>query len=346
MTYIRRNIVPLLVAFVALAVALASMGVIADRVRERRGGWHEGGWGRDAHHDHARWMSDAHSDMQHGDMRDGMHSGMPGRQDGGTQPGPAQPGGARGPLLGVTVEAARDGVRIASIEPGSAAASAGVQPGDVLAQVDGHDVRSAADVRAALASAGGDSVRLTVRRDGKEQQLTANLGGDTTAAPRARRGGMPAPMQPAQPMQPGQPGQTPPGAQPFGGFTLGPELQQVLQQLAQRLLPLLLEAFRSQNFGGQNFGGGALPGLTPAPGGRSAPAVPAPATPAAPGGTVYWGTVRTLDARSITLDGALGPVTLQITPQTAVAGAVAPHVGGTATVIAAGGVAHTIAVIN
>lgn len=350
MTYVRRNLVPLLVAVAALAVAAASVVVITDRVRDWRGDRYEGRWGHDGQgEDHAHWMSEQHGPMQDR-THDEMYGGGAGRSNGGVPDGSMPRGDSRdesGPLLGVTVEIVKDGVRIASVQAGSAAAGAGVQVGDVLTQVDTRTVRSAADVRAALAAAESGSVRLTVQRGGKTQQLTANIGGGTAPSPQsgARRGmpgmpSMPAPGQPAQPMQPGQ--------QPFGGFTFGPEMQQVLQQVVQRLLQFLLEAFRSGSLGGQGSGGGLF-GLMPTPGGRSAPALPAlPATPgtAAPGTIAYWGTVRALDARSITLDGALGPVTLQITPQTVVAGAVAPHVGGTATVVAAGSVAQTIAVID
>ena len=68
------------------------------------------------------------------------------------------------------------GILVARVEPGTPAARAGVQVGDVLTEVDGRAITDAADVRDALASAKTpDAVKIIVERDKQEVTLTARI---------------------------------------------------------------------------------------------------------------------------------------------------------------------------
>lgn len=74
------------------------------------------------------------------------------------------------PLLGVSVA---DGLVVAEVLEGSAAAEAGVQPGDRIVAVAGQPVADLAAVRAAIAAVpAGETYALTVERGGREQTLT------------------------------------------------------------------------------------------------------------------------------------------------------------------------------
>jgi membrane-associated protease RseP (regulator of RpoE activity) len=93
-------------------------------------------------------------------------------------------------VIGITPElrkhfgAAEDrGVLIARVEPKSAAATAGLEVGDLIVEVRGHAVDSAGDVLSALAPAKqGDPVSIAVIRDRRPLTLQAKL---TTPPPRA-----------------------------------------------------------------------------------------------------------------------------------------------------------------
>ena len=95
---------------------------------------------------------------------------------------------ASGPRLGVMIMALTDelrthfgapedrGVLVAHVEPGSPAAKAGVQVGDVLVQVRGEPVRDASDVTSALsATKKSDKVKIEVVRDKKSITLDATI---------------------------------------------------------------------------------------------------------------------------------------------------------------------------
>jgi serine protease Do len=73
------------------------------------------------------------------------------------------------------------GVLIAKIEPGSAAARAGIQVGDVLVRVGPRRVTSGSDVIQALAAQPGERIRVAVVRRGQRVRLEATL----PSAPRA-----------------------------------------------------------------------------------------------------------------------------------------------------------------
>lgn len=73
------------------------------------------------------------------------------------------------------------GAYVTSVSSGSGAAEAGVQPGDVITQLDGSEVYTADDLIIQVRShAIGDTVTLTIVRDGAEQQLDVVLGSDTS----------------------------------------------------------------------------------------------------------------------------------------------------------------------
>ncbi len=69
------------------------------------------------------------------------------------------------------------GAFVAEVQPRTAAAEAGLQPGDVIVSIDGEPVDSAADVGAVIArSAPGDAVDIGYVRGGDERTATATLG--------------------------------------------------------------------------------------------------------------------------------------------------------------------------
>ncbi|PYN56540.1 MAG: hypothetical protein DMD92_15595 [Candidatus Rokuibacteriota bacterium] len=98
--------------------------------------------------------------------------------------GPAE-GGAQGSapsgaFLGIVVGGPRadgDGLRVASVLPGSAAARAGLGEGDVIVRLGGTVVDGFDDLRAVLRSKQpGDAVRVVYLRDGLAHTTSATLG--------------------------------------------------------------------------------------------------------------------------------------------------------------------------
>jgi S1-C subfamily serine protease len=93
-------------------------------------------------------------------------------------------GEARRALLGVsaTTEAENGsavgaGARVVSVQPGSPAADAGLQAGDVVTAIDDRPVTTSTELTAAVRSrTPGEGVGLTVRRDGESQTLEVTLG--------------------------------------------------------------------------------------------------------------------------------------------------------------------------
>jgi putative serine protease PepD len=79
--------------------------------------------------------------------------------------------------LGVRLEQAQDGVRLAEVVDGSPADDAGLEDGDVVIRVDGEAVDSVADLRGAVsAKQPGASVALELRRDGDTRTVKVELG--------------------------------------------------------------------------------------------------------------------------------------------------------------------------
>ncbi len=76
------------------------------------------------------------------------------------------------------------GVRITSVAPSSPAAVAGVQPGDVLLELDGHALDDPAGLDALLATAaGGQAARLLVLRADTAFEVPVVLAGAAAVAP-------------------------------------------------------------------------------------------------------------------------------------------------------------------
>jgi putative serine protease PepD len=83
-------------------------------------------------------------------------------------------------LLGVTTQPVPNGgtgAAIVDVNGGSAAADAGLQPGDVITAIDGATVEIPEDLGTIIAEhAPGDKVTVTFERDGQSQSVTATLG--------------------------------------------------------------------------------------------------------------------------------------------------------------------------
>ena len=100
-------------------------------------------------------------------------------------------------IQGITPELARsldlpnvNGALVSDVEAGSPAAAAGVKRGDVITALNGSAVRNSNALRNEIAELQpGTAAKLTVVRDGKEQQLTATLG---ALAPRGEHRASPA----------------------------------------------------------------------------------------------------------------------------------------------------------
>ncbi|MBP1634691.1 MAG: Bacterial leucyl aminopeptidase precursor [Acidobacteria bacterium] len=98
---------------------------------------------------------------------------------GATPPGGAPPAGGRRSSVGTVPDFAfaGPGVRVSGIVPGSPAEKAGLKEGDVLAAIDGRpiaDLRAYSEALRVLAP--GQTVRVVVVRNGKEQTVEVTLG--------------------------------------------------------------------------------------------------------------------------------------------------------------------------
>jgi regulator of sigma E protease len=63
--------------------------------------------------------------------------------------------------------------RVDGVQPDSAAAAAGFQPGDLVIAIDGHPVESFADMQRIVSTSAGDTLAVTVERNGTEITLKA-----------------------------------------------------------------------------------------------------------------------------------------------------------------------------
>lgn len=83
------------------------------------------------------------------------------------------------PLLGSGLKidsSIKSGVVVSSVESGSDAEEAGLQKNDIITKIDGTEVKSSAHLKYILYKHDiGDSVKLTIYRDGKEKELTLKL---------------------------------------------------------------------------------------------------------------------------------------------------------------------------
>lgn len=81
------------------------------------------------------------------------------------------------PWLGVALAPSRDGVSVGTAMEGSPAQQAGLRAGDRIAAIGGQSVRTPEQVIAAVnARQPGDTLEVTVEREGEPQQLTVTLG--------------------------------------------------------------------------------------------------------------------------------------------------------------------------
>lgn len=98
---------------------------------------------------------------------------------------------SHGARLGIAMQQNQQGVLVSNVSQGSAAASAGLRPGDVLVNVGGQRVVNTQQVTQAIGQRSpGDQVSLVVLRNGQRQQLNATLQG--TAADGTQRMARPA----------------------------------------------------------------------------------------------------------------------------------------------------------
>jgi serine protease Do len=96
-----------------------------------------------------------------------------------------------------------DGVTVAEVMPGSPAAQAGVQPGDIIRKFDGHDVNNFTALRSLVAQTQlNKQVELEIVRNGKPVKVTTQIKEqpiDFQSAGVSPRRGQPQPQQPRQP---------------------------------------------------------------------------------------------------------------------------------------------------
>ncbi len=88
-------------------------------------------------------------------------------------------------MLGVGTQATEDGdgVTVASVDAGSAAAKAGLQEGDVITKVDGNVVDGPDTLGADISGhQPGDKVTITYTRNGTSHDITVTLGARPAAS--------------------------------------------------------------------------------------------------------------------------------------------------------------------
>jgi serine protease Do len=95
------------------------------------------------------------------------------------------------------------GVTVSDVMPGSPAAQAGVQPGDIIRKFDGHDVKDFNALRSLVAQTQlNKQVELEVVRSGKPLKVTTQVKEqpiDFQSAGASPRRGQPQPQQPGRP---------------------------------------------------------------------------------------------------------------------------------------------------
>jgi membrane protease YdiL (CAAX protease family) len=83
---------------------------------------------------------------------------------------------ANAPLLGIQGDERQDGCLLKEVEPGSAAAEAGLQANDVLTSMEGYSVRKVSDIAAILSSKhAGDKIWVEYVRDQQTHRVEVTL---------------------------------------------------------------------------------------------------------------------------------------------------------------------------
>jgi Do/DeqQ family serine protease len=126
-------------------------------------------------------LRDGHEEQLHAKLIELKENNEAAASEGG---GGKESGGGQ---LGITVEPVTSellnrlklkkvqGVVISEVEPGSPAADAGLQPGDVILQVNHQEVKSGADIRAAAKTSGSRPTLLLISRDGVNHFLAIQM---------------------------------------------------------------------------------------------------------------------------------------------------------------------------
>ena len=85
-------------------------------------------------------------------------------------------GQAEHAYLGVQLDSTASNARLASVQPGTPAARAGLQSGDVITAIDGKTITSTNGVQSAISSKHpGDKISLTYTRDGQSNTVEVTL---------------------------------------------------------------------------------------------------------------------------------------------------------------------------
>lgn len=99
----------------------------------------------------------------------------------------AQQGARSRGYLGVGLQESEDGVSIENVVPGSPAASAKIEAGDVLFDIDGKSIVSIDDLRDALGDEkAGDEIVVGLMRGGKPTNVTVTLGDESALSGASR----------------------------------------------------------------------------------------------------------------------------------------------------------------
>jgi len=86
--------------------------------------------------------------------------------------------------LGVSVEPSKDGIRISSVTPKSAAEAAGLKPGDLIRRINDQPVKEVNQLRNVITRLkAGERISLLVQRGNAEEEIAPVLGKNTAAAP-------------------------------------------------------------------------------------------------------------------------------------------------------------------
>jgi M6 family metalloprotease-like protein len=91
-------------------------------------------------------------------------------------------------VLGVQIEPDSDGVKVTAVSDGMPAARAGIKIGDIIAKLNGNPVTPETLPQQLLNYRPGDEVRVSLLRDGKPQELKAQLTAAERNNPRGGRG--------------------------------------------------------------------------------------------------------------------------------------------------------------